>query len=327
MFPLDGGILGAKQSHRPGEGRPQCGLGILEGFNLYCDLRALGEDLAGPKSFLKRCDHHTEIELCELMEECKDDLQEVAEFLSNLSPQRRNSAIRSDRDLQGFHKKICDRTESLREFLAQATFAGLENMKAQLFMLVEDISSARRPPYVLRKIVDWDALADELGQPASADPKALMLEEGDSNASHGGFIELPDPSAANSHSASPQRPHTEVSNSSKKARYRQPTVEDWVEGDDGELPLPTILPMSPRSHDGAVNPHSHESNPKSSQDETPTIQRRAEEDPMADSSRKPRRVDTETRLMQQEKLTMKEEIRKLKEEAERYEELKLVAEL
>lgn len=132
-------------------------------------------------------------------------------------------------------------------------------------------------------------------------------------------VELPDSPAAGSKSPFPERPYTEEPKPSKKVRYRQPTVEDWVEGDDDELLSPATLLTPPRSFNTTVGSHTPDATSELSRSSEGNS-RDAEEDPMNDPNQKPRRVDTEMRIMQEEKLTIKEEIRRLKEAAEKLEE-------
>ncbi|KAL0256521.1 hypothetical protein SLS55_008916 [Diplodia seriata] len=299
--------------------------------DLFFGLISLEKELADSKAFLKRCDHHTEVELRELLEECVEDLREVEEFLDGLSSQRRHTPVKSlDEEVSDLRKKICDRRNSFQDFHDRATTAALETMKAQLYTLVEDILSKRRRPFILTKIVDWDALADELEQPAFVGRDVLEFDGGDADSDDNGVIELPDsptgtsppPSADSFVDDEPQR--------LKKTRYHQPTVEDYVEGEDDVLPSPTPISLSFRSSVPGLDGDSL----STSVEPLDNLHERGRDntsdyDPLADPRRKPRKVDTELQLMQEEKLTMQEkkdtiqdEIRKLKEEAEMLEEEK-----
>ncbi|OJD40751.1 subfamily b member [Diplodia corticola] len=291
--------------------------------DLFYGLVSLEKELADSKAFLKRCDHHTEVELHELLEECVEDLREVERFLGGLSSQRHASIKALDREVSELREKLCDRRNSFQDFHDRATTAALEIMKAQLYTLVEDILSKRRQPFILTKIVDWDALADELQQPALVGRGMLEFDDVDADSDDDGVIELPDsptdtfppPSTDGSFSEEPQR--------QKKTRYHRPTVEDYVEGEDDPFPSSTTISLPSRSSVPRVDRDSfsipaepQENSHERSQDGATNY------DPLAGAKRKHRRVDTELQLMQDEKMTIQDEIRKLKEEAEMLEEQK-----
>lgn len=291
--------------------------------SLHWELGQLEQELADPKSFLKRCPHHIEVELRELIEECVQDLQDVEEFLSNLK-QKRNSINSKDPDLDSLRKRVCERRIILREFRTQATTTALEVMKAQFFMLVEDIFSQRRSPYILTKIVDWDALAEELEHPIFAHRDSLeFADNGDTQSVDDGVDEVLDPLAVNSHSPSPEHPGKGFPQRPKETTYRAPTVEDCDGSEDDELYSPKTVPRSSHSSDTAVDPNAHLPGANSSGSLNDHSKANAEEeDPMASPNWKPRRVDTELKLMQQEKHDIKEEIRKLRAQAKDLEDQK-----
>lgn len=307
--------------HRESYADPCCAVRVL-----FCDLQDLEEELANPKSFLKRCDHHTEVELRELIQECVEDLYAVESFLSDLSPQRRNSIKPQDPDLRDLRKKICDRRSSFQGFCVQATTNALEVMKAQIFTLVEDILSERRSPYILTKIVDWDALTEELDHPVVVDDRDALefASDGDTDSLQEGVFEIPDSPMVASHSSSPERVSSDGSEVPRNTSYQAPTVEDYVEGeDDNDIISPTTVPMSGPNFNTAVDPDSHRIGSSADSSKNPRSQvQEVEEDPLADPKRKPQRVDTEMKLMQQAKLDIREEIRILKEEANMLEEQK-----
>ncbi|KAK0664665.1 hypothetical protein DIS24_g134 [Lasiodiplodia hormozganensis] len=292
---------------------------------LYCDLQDLEEELTNPKTFFKRCDHHTEVELRELLEECVEDLREIEDFINALPSQKRTSIQTLDGEVSELQKKICDRRNSFQDFQEQATTTALETMKAQLYTLVDDILSKRRPPFILTKVVDWDALADELQHPVLVGRDMLEFDDGDAHSDDYGVIELPDSPAAGSPDPPDDVTNNDETPRSRKTRNLQPTVEDYVEGEDDVFYSPATIHTSPRSSVAGVEVDTLSTSldpPENTHGQNPDGA--TEYDPLADPKRKPRRVDTEMVLMQEQKSTIQEEIRKLKEEAEILEEQKRI---
>lgn len=252
-----------------------------------------------------------------------EDLREIEDFINALPSQKRTSIKSLDGEVSELQKKIRDRRNSFQDFQDQATTTALETMKAQLYTLVDDILSKRRRPFILTKVVDWDALADELQQPVLVGRDMLEFDDSDGHSDDYGVIELPDSPAAGSPDPPGDATHDDETPRSRKTRYLQPTVEDYVEGEDDVCYSPATIPTSPRSSVTGVDADALSTSidpPENTDRQNPDGA--TEYDPLADPKRKPRRVDTEMILMQEQKSNIQEEIRKLKEEAEILEEQK-----